>query len=136
MIEVLFNIKVKVKEVSMFKVVIGVLALLLLPNGADLYQLRVVGYIEIEIAKTQGYAGHYANQTEERLNAQASADRQIQSVCNAFGKSALVLFGIVSHDYTITDPELLNSVEEVAESWRYYCAPDERPIRMPHRVVR
>ena len=132
MIEVLFNIKVKVKEVSMFKVVIGVLALLLLPNGADLYQLRVVGYIEIEIAKTQEYAGHYANETEVCVNAQASVDRRIQSVCSAFGKSSIALDG----DYTITDPMLLNYVEERAESWRYYCAPDERPIRMPDRVVR
>ena len=133
MIEVLIHIKVKV---SMLKVLIGALVLLMSLNNVDLYQLSAVRYAEVEVAKTQGYAGHYANQTEERLNAQASADRQIQSVCNAFGKSSLVLFGIVSQDDTITDPELLNAVEEVAESWRYYCAPDERPIRMPHRVVR
>ena len=134
MIEVLIHIKVKV---GMLKVLIGALVLLMPLNNVDLYQLSAVRHAEVEVAKTQGYAGYYANQSgEDRLNAQAYADMRIQSVCNAFGKSSLVLFGMVNNDDTITAPELLNAVEEVAESWRYYCAPDERPIRMPDRVVK
>lgn len=125
----------------MLKVLIGVLLMLLriellpLSLSAISVNLYYVETAEVEVAETQEFAGRCANQAAE-ANAQASVEMSVQDVCNAVGIPLLALVGIVSYDDTITDPRLLNAVETMAEGWRSYCAPNERPIRIHHRVVR